>query len=77
MCLMYLCVAGLVLNECRRESMCLMYLCVAGLVLNECRRESMCLMYLCVAGLVLYQPMVCTRHPSSVKAVASMQCLLL
>ncbi len=35
MCLMYLFVAGLVLNECRRESMCLMYLCVAGLVLNE------------------------------------------
>ncbi len=32
---LYLCVAGLVLNECRRESMCLMYLCVAGLVLNE------------------------------------------
>ncbi len=25
MCLMYLCVAGLVLNECRRDSMCLMY----------------------------------------------------
>ncbi len=27
MCLMYLCVAGLVLNECRRESMCHVFVC--------------------------------------------------